>query len=58
MSKITLLLIGLLAFNTIRYSSYLMQGSDSLYYMIMLGLNIVGLIIAAGDTYLRSRRVT
>lgn len=58
MSKVTLLLIGLLAFNIIRYSSYLIQGSDSFYYMIMLGLNIVGAIIAAGYTYTRSRRVT
>ncbi len=55
MSKITILLLALLAFNTIRYSVYLTQGSESVYHIAMLGINIAGLIIGAVYTYFKSR---
>ncbi|WP_404408048.1 hypothetical protein [Jeotgalibacillus malaysiensis] len=55
MSKITLLLFVLLTFNTIRYSVYLTQGSESVYHLVMLGSNIAGLIIGAIYTYSKTR---
>ncbi|MFD2913364.1 hypothetical protein [Jeotgalibacillus terrae] len=55
MSKIDILLIILLTLNAGRYLTYLLQGSASTYYIIMLVLNIVGLLIV-GLTFMKKRR--
>ncbi|ASN05419.1 hypothetical protein CFK40_10555 [Virgibacillus necropolis] len=45
MIKTFVLLLIVLGINTLRYGTYLLEGSTSIYYLILFALNLFALII-------------
>lgn len=43
-NKFFIFLLILIGFNTLRYGSYLLEGSRSMYYLVFFGVNITALI--------------
>ncbi len=43
--KIFILLLIVLGINTLRYGTYLLEGTTSIYYLIFFALNLLTLII-------------
>ena len=44
-SKMFVLLLVILVINTLRYGSYLLEGSTSTYYLLFFSLNLLALIV-------------
>ncbi len=44
-TKLFILLIVVLGINTLRYGSYLFEGSTSIYYIVLFVINLLCLII-------------
>lgn len=45
-NKIFIFLLIILGLNTGRYASYLIEGSESIYYIIALTLHLIGIVTA------------
>lgn len=45
-NKIFILLLIILGLNTGRYASYLIEGSESIYYIVALTLHLIAIVTA------------